>query len=262
MEEIQKLLDLKNEDTNIRLNTIDQLDHIAIVLGEERTRLSLIPFITECLDDVEIVLVKYAEKLTQLVRLLGEGYASVMVMPFEVLLQNEASTVRRLSIEGICAVDAELSEGEHVELMVPLFQRLALSSWHTSRCSACDILPTVYKRSDGDVRLFVQDIFLDLCRDKIPMVRRHALDALKDVVPFSEKEYLLGKLMVVIQELSDDPQDSVRLMTVEGVTALCSKLEQDEVDEYISPLISKYANDPSWRVRYSFASQLPKLLSI
>jgi serine/threonine-protein phosphatase 2A regulatory subunit A len=55
--------ELKNEDTQLRLNSIRRLSTIARALGEERTRKELIPFLTENNDDEDEVLLAMAEEL-------------------------------------------------------------------------------------------------------------------------------------------------------------------------------------------------------
>ena len=55
--------ELKNEDIQLRLNSIRILSTIARALGEERTRKELIPFLSENNDDDDEVLLAMAEEL-------------------------------------------------------------------------------------------------------------------------------------------------------------------------------------------------------
>ena len=60
---IAELIDeLKTDDTQKRLNSIRRLNTIAEALGPERTRDELVPFLTESIDDDEVLLV-LAEEL-------------------------------------------------------------------------------------------------------------------------------------------------------------------------------------------------------
>lgn len=43
--------DLKSEDVRKRINSVTNLREIALKLGPERTRLELIPFLNELMDD-------------------------------------------------------------------------------------------------------------------------------------------------------------------------------------------------------------------
>ena len=49
------LLQLRNEDVQLRLNSIKKLSTIALALGVERTRSELIPFLTDTIYDEDEV---------------------------------------------------------------------------------------------------------------------------------------------------------------------------------------------------------------
>jgi len=55
--------ELKNDDIQLRLNSIRRLGTIAKALGEDRTRRELIPFLNENNDDDDEVLLAMAEEL-------------------------------------------------------------------------------------------------------------------------------------------------------------------------------------------------------
>lgn len=61
---IAVLLDeLKNEDLNLRLNATRRIKTIAAARGPERTRVELLPFLTESIDDEDEALLTLAEEL-------------------------------------------------------------------------------------------------------------------------------------------------------------------------------------------------------
>jgi serine/threonine-protein phosphatase 2A regulatory subunit A len=55
--------ELKNDDVQLRLNSVKKLSTIALALGVERTRSELIPFLTETIYDEDEVLLALAEQL-------------------------------------------------------------------------------------------------------------------------------------------------------------------------------------------------------
>ena len=55
--------ELRNDDVQLRLNSIKKLSTIAHALGEERTRSELIPFLTDTIYDEDEVLLALAEQL-------------------------------------------------------------------------------------------------------------------------------------------------------------------------------------------------------
>ena len=61
---ISVLIDeLKNEDVQIRLNSIRRLSTIALALGQARTRTELVPFMSEALDDEDEILLAIASEV-------------------------------------------------------------------------------------------------------------------------------------------------------------------------------------------------------
>uniref|UniRef100_A0A161MAK8 Serine threonine-protein phosphatase 2a 65 kDa regulatory subunit a alpha isoform n=1 Tax=Triatoma infestans TaxID=30076 RepID=A0A161MAK8_TRIIF len=63
--------ELKNEDVQLRLNSIKKLSTISLALGVERTRSELIPFLTDTIYDEDEVLLALAEQLGQFTSLVG-----------------------------------------------------------------------------------------------------------------------------------------------------------------------------------------------
>ena len=58
--------ELRNEDVQLRLNSIKKLSTIALALGVERTKSELIPFLTDTIYDEVIVRKRFIEKLNTL----------------------------------------------------------------------------------------------------------------------------------------------------------------------------------------------------
>lgn len=93
---IQILIDeLKNDDLELRLNSMRSLGKIAEALGQERTRSELVPFLsTSAIDDEDEVLVVLAEQLGSFPKFVGEEYSHVLIPPLEHLSTLEDSNVR------------------------------------------------------------------------------------------------------------------------------------------------------------------------
>uniref|UniRef100_A0A2K6LBP1 Uncharacterized protein n=1 Tax=Rhinopithecus bieti TaxID=61621 RepID=A0A2K6LBP1_RHIBE len=62
---------LRNEDVQLRLNSIKKLSTIALALGVERTRSELLPFLTDTIYDEDEVLLALAEQLGNFTGLVG-----------------------------------------------------------------------------------------------------------------------------------------------------------------------------------------------
>lgn len=68
--------ELRNEDVQLRLNSIKKLSTIALALGVERTRSELIPFLTEAIYDEDEVLLALAEQLGESLAILQNNACS------------------------------------------------------------------------------------------------------------------------------------------------------------------------------------------
>lgn len=79
--------ELKNEDIQFRLNSIKQLQTIAVALGPEKTRSQLIPFLIDTIYDEDEILLALAEQMGNLVPYVGgPEYASSLLAPLENLV--------------------------------------------------------------------------------------------------------------------------------------------------------------------------------
>lgn len=63
--------ELKNEDIQLRLNSIKKLSTSALALGVDRTRKELIQFLTETVNNEDKVLLALAEELDLFITLVG-----------------------------------------------------------------------------------------------------------------------------------------------------------------------------------------------
>ncbi|CAF4443738.1 unnamed protein product, partial [Adineta steineri] len=93
--------ELRNEDVQLRLNSIKKLSTIALALGVERTRSELIPFLTDTIYDEDEVLLALAEQLGTFTQLVGgESYVHVLLPPLESLAQVEETIVRDKAVDS------------------------------------------------------------------------------------------------------------------------------------------------------------------
>lgn len=115
--------ELKNEDKALRLNSVKRLSTIALALGEERTRQELIPFVGECNDDDEEVLLAMAEELGKFVQYVGgTNYAYTLLPPLEQLCSVEETVVREKAVESLCNVGSVLPDKDIETHLFPLMK--------------------------------------------------------------------------------------------------------------------------------------------
>lgn len=68
-----------------------------------------------------------------------------------------------------------------------------------------------------------------------------------------EKEYVTSEILPLFMKLSNDDQDSVRLLAIENCSKLGALLEETENKTHILPIVRSSIDDRSWRVRFSIA---------
>jgi hypothetical protein len=80
----------------LRLNAIHRISTIALALGPQRSRDELIPFLSECIDDEDEVLLALADELGKGMDeyLGGPEYAHLLLQPLEHLAVVEETLVR------------------------------------------------------------------------------------------------------------------------------------------------------------------------
>jgi serine/threonine-protein phosphatase 2A regulatory subunit A len=115
--------ELKNEDIQLRLNSIRRLSTIARALGEERTRKELILFLSENNDDEDEVLLAMAEELGVFIPYVGGvDHAHVLLPPLETLCTVEETCVRDKAVESLCRIGAQMKESDVVDWFVPVIK--------------------------------------------------------------------------------------------------------------------------------------------
>ena len=247
----------------LRLNSIQRLGTIALALGEERTRSELVPFLSDCNDDEDEVLLAMATELGQLISHVGGAeHAHCLLQPLEQLSTVEETVVRQKAVESLCSVGAALPASSVEQHFVPLVKRLAEGEWFTVRVSACGLVSTAYPRSSPPSQAQLRELFGQLCQDETPMVRRAAAQSLTAYGGCVGKDVLKGSVMEHFSAFTKDDQDSVRLLAVEGCGGLAKLLGKETTVSDVLPLVKSFAGDRSWRVRYMVAQQLYDLCDV
>ncbi|XP_047165420.1 serine/threonine-protein phosphatase 2A 65 kDa regulatory subunit A beta isoform-like [Vigna umbellata] len=234
--------ELKNDDIQLRLNSIRKLSTIARALGEERTRRELIPFLGENNDDDDEVLLAMAEELGVFVPFVGGvEHAHVLLPPLETLCTVEETCVRDKAVESLCRIGSQMRESDLVEYFIPLVKRLAAGEWFTARVSSCGLFHIAYPIAPEMSKTELRSIYNLLCQDDMPMVRRSAASNLGKFAATVEYTHLKADTMSIFEDLTKDDQDSVRLLAVEGCAALGKLLEPQDCVTHILPVIVNFS---------------------
>jgi len=100
---------------------------------------------------------------------------------------------------------------------------------------------------------------MGLCEDDTPMVRRAVSSNFGTFALEIEKDHLKNELLPLFTKLSQDDQDSVRLLAVDNCVKLAGILGDEESNTFVVPTVRASAQDKSWRVRYCAAEKFSEL---
>ncbi|XP_059817775.1 serine/threonine-protein phosphatase 2A 65 kDa regulatory subunit A alpha isoform-like, partial [Hypanus sabinus] len=248
--------ELRNEDVQLRLNSIKKLSTIALALGVERTRNELLPFLTDTIYDEDEVLLALAEQLGSFTALVGgPAHVHCLLPPLESLATVEETVVREKAVESLRTISKEHSPSDLERHFVPLVKRLSSGDWFTSRTSACGLFSVCYPRVSSTVKSDLRQYFKQLCTDDTPMVRRAAASKLGELAKVLEPENIKSEILPMFTNLATDEQDSVRLLAVEACVCIAQLLKHEELEKMVMPTLRQAMEDKSWRVRYMVADK-------
>jgi len=172
--------ELKNENIQLRLNSIRRLSTIARALGEERTRKELIPFLSENNDDDDEVLLAMGEQLGVFIPYVGGvEHARVLLQPLETLCSVEETCVRDKAVESLCQIGTQMKQSDIVDWFIPLVKvtwKDSKSCWNQGLCSILSLsmftfhafmaITTIFMIFGGDLqvkhKLFAAQFFCSL----------------------------------------------------------------------------------------------------
>ncbi|KAJ4391903.1 protein phosphatase 2A structural subunit [Gnomoniopsis smithogilvyi] len=254
--------ELKHDDVILRLNAIRRLSTIALALGAERTREELIPFLDESVEDEDEVLVALSEELGNFIEYVGgPQWGHVLLSPLENLAAIEEPVVRDKAVESLNKICADLSSQQVEEYFIPLTIRLSKADWFTSKVSGCGLFTSPYSKVSPPIQSQLRNQFGQLVHDETPMVRRQAATNLSKFVKEMPASIVVEEMIPMFQHLAQDDQDSVRLLTVEVLTAVAEVVPKEQQSSHGVLLTSlrSLIEDKSWRVRYMIADRFEKI---
>lgn len=266
--------ELKSEDTTVRVESMKRLLTIALALGPERTRNELVPFLQTSLDEEDEVLVALSEEVVGLLEHVGgNDYAYVLLPILEGLVSAEEPYVRSKALESFDSILSFMPMSQMPEHILPIVQRLSTGDWFSKKSSAASLIVTVLRRlcevemdniENATKQSLVAELvkhFALLAADETPLVRKAVANNLTHLAGFVDLSICTTKLTPICIQLAADPQDSVRLLSVEPLTVLLEKATNRDGED-LRPLIQLFlslASDNSWRIRFMVASHFGNL---
>jgi len=98
-------------------------------------------------------------------------------------------------------------------------------------------------------------VYMSLCRDETPMVRKNAFLKLKDMAALLPKDKVKAEIFPLVKALCSEEIDSMRIHGVECCLGLAGVMDPPDAVTLVLPLVEVFHDDNSWKVRQSFARQ-------
>jgi len=263
--------DLKSEDANARLKSIRSLDQIALALGPKRTRDEFVPFLCECVDDDDELLIELAHKaLTLIDPAGGPAHAHVLIPLLRQLCCGDSKLVRDEAVASLLALSASLSAEDFETYFVPLVMDLLKGEWYNQNTSGLALVPALLKRTRNlAVRASALAEVSRLSSGGLPMVRRGVAEMLGDCADACTAQELVDSVRPVFTALSSDCQDAVKAVSISAVAHILSAANRQLIgpqsgevsasalgqlrDDVYKAFCALCSSEESWRLRYACA---------
>ncbi|RID45430.1 hypothetical protein BRARA_I02160 [Brassica rapa] len=266
--------ELKNDDIQLRLNSIRRLSTIARALGEEKTRKELIPFLSENNEDDDEVLLAMAEELGVFIPYAGGvEHANDLLPPLETL-----STVEEKAVESLCRVGTQMRESELVDHFLPLVKLCQDDMPMVRRAATTNPGKFVATIESAHLKTGIMSMFDDLTQDDYWQLGCAALGKLLEpqdcvahilplIVNFSHDKswrvlYMVANQLYELCEalvpayvrLLRDNEAEVRIAAAEKVTKFCRILNPELAIQHILPSVKELSSDSSQHIKSALAS--------
>jgi len=253
--------DLKDDDYEQTIQSINRLSTIASAMGPVRTRNELLPFLLEYGEqDNDEAQTAIARQLGDFVDLVGGPVHGVSLIPIlEKLAGEEELVVRDAAVQSLVKILPQLPRADVATKIIPTLRKLANGEWFTTRVSACGLFSSTYTLVAEQLQADLRVAFVHLCNDDTPMVRKAAFHNLGNFANAIQKQYFKSDLYPIVKALASDDLDVMRIYTIDCCADLGKKLDSAEYVQLLLPLIEGLQDDNSWRVRQQLSKSMPKL---
>ena len=208
----------------------------------------------EILDDEDEVLLLIAEVLGNFVEHVGgQGYCRILLPLLETLCQISDEQVREKTIASLKKMILK-----NEDYFVSMLKRFNVSEYYTCKIVACDLIPNIYGSISAITQSEILNIYKNLMKDSLPMVRKAAAKSLSALIkvlnPGQDKD-----IMEIFQGALKDEEDFVRLFLVEALIQLANFLPMNKYKEILAGFFQSLSNDLSWRIRYILCDKIKEL---
>jgi serine/threonine-protein phosphatase 2A regulatory subunit A len=263
-------------EQHVRVLAMERLRYVAFALSPDaakradRIEKELVPFLMEvCQDRVthgnEELRHKIGMNLSCLAFMLEKDKVFCLLPICQLLCSEEEGNVREtgtISLKYISDMNPKLSD-EFFQIL----KKLVAAEWFTARLSAVQLIPLIYPVLKEEDQAETVQIYLTMCNDEAPMVKRYAAAHFEHFFPVLSKDHIFtpvpgaeqSLMQMYISLATDSTQDSIRRSGIDGAVALTGVLSVEEQKQHVLGLLQSAAEDKSWRVRLKIAQRFPLL---
>lgn len=256
--------DLRSENPDLRLHSMQGIHIIARTLGPQRTREELLLYLTDYLDENDEVLRVFAQALgTMLSEVGGVAYVQNLLQPLEVLCSLEEITVREEAVRSLQLLCTQIFSSHNALEQRTQYENLVYRLCQATpqcRSSACALLGSIYSASapSSETRERLRTAFAHLVADSEIMVRRSACVALGDSFIKALAAAETTSVIPYLKSFATDEADGIRLCAVTTCSVVLPRISITHRGQILH-LVHDLASDKSWRVRYMMADSLGTL---
>jgi len=251
----------QNAEAPIRTEAMRRLVVVAAVIGAERARNSLIPYLQTRIGDLDQVLLAMAQKVGDLVPFIGGAeHATALIPVVELLCGSEETIVRTAAAASISQILLHFNNNSACKTQALAYFEMLLRLCNYeegdifySRVTACQFLPELYLVLPAEIKPQLRELYARLFTDEMVIVRRSAAHSFLRLVAHCDAEHRRGDLLAVFKTLASDENAAVRLMALDIVIPYAALLKESSCEDVLSvdllPLIKAATEDVSWSSR-------------
>lgn len=253
--------DIKDDDYEQQIASVNRLGAVAIALGPERTRDELLPYLKDGGEiDNDEASAAVAAQLGDFVPYVGgPAYATSLFPILEQLAVEEETVIRQAAVESMLKVFSQTLRDDLIKHAFPLTRRLASGEWFSGRISAACVFHGVYAVLSELDQNELLGWFTRLCNDDVPMVRKAAYEHIGALSRVLNKENIKAHTLSIIKSIAEDHMDTMRTYTINACAEVSEYLDPQENVELLLPFIELLHDDASWKVRQELCKSMEDL---
>lgn len=260
-----------NSDAVVRTEAMNKVALIAAIMGPEKTRHDMLPYLLTKLDDLDQVLLALATKLEKFFPLVGGAEFTQTLLPLiEALCEIEEITVRNAIVNSTCKILKQLSPAHKspIQSFLDFIKRSSneeAGELFYARVSCCYLIADLYNVLNDSDKVVTREIFNRLCRDELSIVRRAAALSFVNLSKHIDSDTMGNEFLELLKSLVNDENQHIQSVAIEALPTYCNLLKKANnttaLSNEILPLLKAFSDDMSWKLRLSLSRKFSSYAS-